>query len=127
MYKVLWVGMGGFVGSSLRYVMSAAVARVLPVAVFPLGTLAVNVLGCLSIGMLSGYAEINDVFDPHVRLFLFVGLLGGFTTFSTFGFETFTLANGDSMPKAIATVLLHVAIGLGAVWFGYVTMRGTTV
>jgi CrcB protein len=125
MYKILWVGMGGFVGSSLRYALSAAVHRLLPLAIFPLGTLAVNVVGCLSIGMLSGFAESHDVLEPHMRLFLFVGLLGGFTTFSTFGFETFALANGGRVARAAATVLLHIAIGIGAVWFGYVSTRGT--
>jgi len=125
MYKILWVGMGGFAGSSLRYLISTLIHRLLPSSIFPIGTLAVNVLGCLSIGMLSGYAETNDVLDPHMRLFLFVGLLGGFTTFSTFGMETFTLASGDRLVRAVATVVLHLLIGLLAVWYGYNTMKGT--
>ena len=125
MFKILWVGMGGFVGSSFRYMLSSAIHRLSPTAIFPFGTFAVNVLGCLAIGLLSGYAETHDVFEPHIRLFLFVGLLGGFTTFSTFGFETFALMSGERMARAMATVLLHLVIGIGAVWLGYVVTRGT--
>ena len=90
--QILLVGAGGFVGSVLRYGLSGAVHRLLPFAAFPYGTLAVNVVGCLAIGLLAGWSEARQVIGPELRLFLFIGLLGGFTTFSTFGYETFEMA-----------------------------------
>jgi CrcB protein len=117
------VGMGGFVGSVLRYVMSGAAFRLTGIAVFPIGTFAVNVLGCLAIGFLSGLAETRDVIGPQTRIFLMVGLLGGFTTFSTFGFETFTLVRDAERLYALGNILASVAVGLCAVWLGQVLAR----
>lgn len=117
--KILWVGMGGFLGSSTRYVVSSAIRRLLPHAIFPYGTVAVNVVGCLVIGWLTGYADLHDTLAPHVRLFLFVGILGGFTTFSTFGFESFALLTGGRAGHAFASIAMHLFVGIGAVWLGY--------
>jgi len=86
------VGFGGFIGSVARYLMAGAVHRVADRALFPSGTLAVNVLGCLAIGFLGGLAESRGVLSASARLFLLIGVLGGFTTFSSFGFETMARA-----------------------------------
>lgn len=116
------VGAGGLVGSVLRYALSGVVHRLLP-ATFPYGTLAVNVTGCLAIGLLGGLASSRQVIGPGLRVFLFLGLLGGFTTFSTFGYETMTLVRSAEQLRAAANVALHLVLGLGAVWAGLLLSR----
>ena len=116
--QILLVGAGGFLGSVLRYGLSGLVYR-LPFAAFPFGTLAVSLLGCLAIGLLAGLAESRQLIGPDMRLFLFVGLLGGFTTFSTFGYETFALLRDGEHLRVAASVLVHLLVGVGAVWFGF--------
>ena len=123
MIKLLLVGGGGFLGSVARYLVSGWVYRLLDEEAFPFGTLAVNVAGCLLIGLLSGLAEARQVLSPEARLFVLIGFLGGFTTFSTFGFETFVLVRGTQIGAALLNVGLSVLLGLAAVWAGYVLAR----
>jgi len=117
--ELLLVGSGGFVGSVLRYTVSGLVHRLLG-ATFPYGTLSVNIIGCLVIGLLDGLTESRQVIGPELRLFLFLGLLGGFTTFSSFGYELFQMARDGEQAKVIASIGLHVVAGLAAVYLGYV-------
>lgn len=119
MTNLLFVGAGGFAGSVLRYVVAGLVYRLLPAAIFPFGTLAVNVIGCFAIGYGNGLADARQLFGAHARLFLFIGLLGGFTTFSTFGYETFALGRDAESLKAFVNVVVHIVAGLAAVWLGY--------
>ena len=86
MDRILLVGCGGFIGAVLRYLVSVGTLRLLGTPLY--GTLVVNVVGCLLIGFLGGLAEERQYLGPQVRLFLFVGLLGGFTTFSSVAYET---------------------------------------
>ena len=86
MKAILLVGTGGFIGSVLRHWFSAWVFRALDKPWFPFGTLAVNVVGCFAIGLLGGIAEQRRFFDYEIRLLIFVGILGGFTTFSAFAY-----------------------------------------
>ena len=125
MKDLLLVGFGGFLGSVLRFVVSGAAHRMTTILTFPIGTFAVNVLGCLAIGFLSGLAESREVISPQSRLFLMIGLLGGFTTFSTFGYETFALARDGERLYALANVLASVTVGLGAVWLGQILAKVT--
>lgn len=120
MGKILLVGLGGFIGSVLRYVMSGYVQQWTKSFDFPYGTLAVNLLGCFVIGFLSQLAETHGVFTAETRVFVFVGILGGFTTFSTFGNETMNLLRDGENFLAVANVTGHVVLGLGAVWLGRV-------
>ncbi len=113
------VGLGGFVGALCRYALSGAVHRGLPQTAFPVGTLVVNLAGCLLIGYLAGLADSRQLFAPEFRLFAFIGLLGGFTTFSTFGYETVALARDAGYAQAAANVGLHVVLGLTLVWLAY--------
>lgn len=113
------VGSGGFIGSVLRYAMGGAVHRLLPYSTFPYGTFAVNAAGCLAIGFLAGLAEARQLVGPEMRLFLFIGLLGGFTTFSTFGYETFGLLQDGEHLRAAVYVLIHLVLVFFAVWAGY--------
>lgn len=115
---LLLVGAGGFVGAASRYLVSGLVHRLLPETLFPVGTLTVNVLGSFAIGLLGALAESRGVLTGDARLFLFIGVLGGFTTFSTFAFETMALATDAEVLPALANVLLHLAVCLGAVWLG---------
>lgn len=114
--QFLYVGLGGFFGAGLRFALSSWLSRALPHALFPYGTMAVNVLGCLLIGFLAAYRQ---PLDPALRLFLMVGLLGGFTTFSTFALETLTLAQQNQSGLAFANVALKVCGGLAAAWVGF--------
>ena len=120
---LLFVGAGGALGAVLRYGMSGLVHRIDPFATFPSGTLAVNVLGCLLIGLLGGLVELRAVLSPEARLFLLIGLLGGFTTYSTFGSDAFNLLRAGDHIRALAYVGLHLVAGIGAVWAGLVTAR----
>jgi len=116
---VLLVGAGGFAGSVLRYAVSGLVHRLMPFATFPFGTLAVNALGCLVIGVLGGFSEGRHAIGHDLRLFLFLGLLGGFTTFSSFGYETLALLRDGENARAAANVALQLVTGLGLAWAGY--------
>jgi CrcB protein len=117
--QLVSVGAGGFLGSICRWAVSGVVQRAFPAATFPWGTLAVNVLGCLAIGVLAALGETRQVFGPEARAFLFFGLLGGFTTFSTFGWECFAFAREGQHGSALLNVSVHLALGLPAVWIGY--------
>jgi len=114
------VGAGGFLGAVLRYGLSGLVHREVPLATFPYGTLAVNLLGCFMIGAAAGLAQSRQLLGPELRTFALIGLLGGFTTFSTFGYETFSMLRDDELARAGANVALHVVAGLALVWFGWV-------
>ena len=118
MTNILLVGFGGFIGSVLRYLASGYVQQSTKSIDFPYGTLAVNVMGCFIIGFLAQLAEERGVFTSESRLFVFVGILGGFTTFSSFGNETLNLARDSQMMNAFANVGANVILGLFAVWLG---------
>ena len=118
MSKYLLVGIGGFIGSILRYALSGYAQRAADSATFPYGTLIVNLTGCFIIGLLSYLADVRGAFTPETRVFVFVGIMGGYTTFSSFGNETMALfRDGESVP-ALVNVGVHVIAGLGAVWAG---------
>jgi CrcB protein len=120
MIKLFLVGAGGFLGSVSRYVFSGLVYRILGNPYFPYGTLAVNVAGCLLIGFFGGLAESRQLFNPEIRLFVLIGFLGGFTTFSTFGYEVLTFARDGQIIASLSNILLHIILGIGATWLGYV-------
>lgn len=86
---------------------------------FPFGILVVNVLGCAAIGVISGLAESRDLATAELRLFTVVGLLGGFTTYSTFANDGVAMLRDNAFGEAIATVALHVILGFAAVWVGH--------
>lgn len=116
--EALWVGAGGFVGSVLRYWISAGMARY-STSLFPWGTLTVNLVGCLSIGLLAGFFEHAPSANAAWRLFFVVGWCGGFTTFSTFASESlFLLRSGQTAFFFLNAVVSFVA-GLSLVWIGF--------
>ncbi|MBI4687047.1 MAG: fluoride efflux transporter CrcB [Nitrospirae bacterium] len=123
MLKVLIVGAGGFIGSACRYMLSGWVHKILDSASFPYGTLAVNIGGCFFIGFLGGLSDTRQVFAPETRLFLFIGVLGGFTTFSSFGYETFALARDGEIFAALSNIFLQMVLCLSAVYLGNITSK----
>ncbi len=123
MHKLLLVGLGGFLGAIFRYGLSGLVYRFFEKPFFPYGTLVVNVLGCLLIGFLGGISENRQIFSPEARLFIFIGVLGSFTTFSTFGYEIFSFARDGQMLASAVNLVLHLILGLTAVWVGYILSR----
>ena len=121
MLDCLAVGLGGFVGSVLRYL-----AGKLPLQSpegFPYVTLMINVLGSFAIGLIAAVAAKHADIDPRLVLFLRVGLCGGFTTFSTFSSETFSLLRAGSYGGAAAYVLLSVLLGVLAVFLAHVLVK----
>ena len=116
MGKLFLAGIGGFIGSSLRYAATGAFQQLSRSLDFPYGTLAVNLIGCFVIGFLSQLAESRGVFTAESRTFVFIGILGGFTTFSAFGNETMNLWRDGQNGLALANVAAHLVLGLGAVW-----------
>jgi len=125
--QILLVAIGGAIGSVARFKMSGWVLHATPNWRFPASTLAVNVVGCLIAGLLAGLAVKQDVFTPEARVFLFTGLLGGFTTFSAFGLETLLLLKRGEPGVAIANVVVSTVVGLLVAWLGYeLTVRGVS-
>ena len=118
MMRLALVGAGGCVGAVLRYLISGYVQNALRDAQFPYGTLAVNVMGCFIIGLLAQLADARGLFTTESRLFIFTGVLGGYTTFSTFANESMNLLRDGQGVAVVANVAVHVFAGLAAVWLG---------
>ena len=107
----------------LRYSLGGLVSRV-TAPDFPWATLVVNVTGCFVIGLLAVLTQERGPVAPSTRLFLMVGVLGGYTTFSTFGYETLSLVREGSHGLALANAAGQVLVGLLAVWAGMTVARG---
>jgi CrcB protein len=118
MQNLLLIGLGGFMGALLRYSVSGMVQSWSKSLSFPYGTLVVNLLGCLLIGALSQVAEVKGVLSTEARSFIFIGLLGAFTTFSTFGNDTVSLFREGKDLLSLVNIGLHLVLGLSAVWLG---------
>ncbi|MEO8276611.1 MAG: fluoride efflux transporter CrcB [Thermoanaerobaculia bacterium] len=117
MRAFLLVAAGGALGATLRYAAALAVAR-FHSGTFPLATVLINIVGCLAIGLVLGTVGEHPLADPDLRRFLVTGFLGGFTTFSAFGYETIDLLRRGSTGAALANVALSVGLGLAAVAIG---------
>ena len=122
--NVLLVGGGGALGAIARYGVGGLVHRNPALAGFPFGTLTVNLVGCLLIGLGAGLADARQAIGPEARLFLVVGVLGGFTTFSSFGYETVALLRDHEFLRAGLNAGLNVFAGLLLVWLGYALTGG---
>lgn len=119
MYQFLIAGIGGFIGTLMRFGLNNLVYYFLSAPLFPYGTLVINVSGCFLIGIVAGLAESRAMITPDMRIFIQIGILGGFTTFSSFGYETFSLIRDGQFLLGIGNVLLQIFVGLFAVWLGY--------
>lgn len=122
MIQFFVVGFGGFLGAIARWGLSGFVQRAAPHG-FPMGTLLVNALGCLILGAIMAAADGRAWLSEEGRLFLTIGILGSFTTFSTFGYDTIALFRGGDLPMALANVGLNLVVGLAAVLAGHALTR----
>jgi fluoride exporter len=123
MATLLLVGAGGFLGSVLRYAIGGLLVRLGSGNSFPHETLVINSLGCFLIGALAHLSEVHGGVGSAARSFLLIGLLGGFTTFSTFGYETFQLLRDRQVTVAMTSAALQILLGVGGVWAGVVAAR----
>ena len=117
--NLIAIAIGGAIGAVARYALSMLVLRVSG-TLFPLGTFVVNVVGCLVFGAIAGASAERVQIPPATRLFLLTGVLGGFTTFSSYAFETFVLMRDGQMFWAAINVAGQVVAGLVGMWAGYV-------
>jgi len=124
MKHVLLVGLGGCIGSIARYKLGGLILHHWANQRLPVSTLAVNVLGCLVAGVLSGLIERHGMFSAEARMFLFTGLLGGFTTFSAFGLESVLLLRRGEIVVAGCYIALSLLLGLSALWLGLALAAG---
>lgn len=118
MRNLILVGLGGFLGAILRFSVSDLVQNWFRSVSFPSGTLVVNLLGCFVLGGLSHAAELRGLMSAEARAFMFIGLLGAFTTFSTFGNDTVSLIRKGEQVISLLNIGLHLGLGLTAVWLG---------
>ena len=117
MKLLLFVGIGSFIGGILRYLLSQFI-QIKFLSTFPYGTLGVNVLGCLVIGLVLALSERTSM-TPEWRLFLATGICGGFTTFSAFSSETFSMLRDGQFWYAATYVLASLILGVLATFIGY--------
>ncbi len=118
MHKIFLVGVGGFIGATLRYLISGYVQGLTQSVAFPHGTLVVNITGCFLIGILSYLVETQAGMTPEMRLLLMVGILGSFTTYSTFSAETMNLLQEQRFFLGLMNIGTHLVLGLSAVLLG---------
>lgn len=118
MANLVYVAGGGAVGAVLRYLVAGWVQRLWG-GDFPAGTFAVNIIGCCALGFLAAVFSRYVMGYDQLRLAVLVGGLGAFTTFSTYGLETFNLMNDGQRLLALANIGLSNVVGLGAVWAAY--------
>ena len=116
--SVFYVALGGALGSASRYLLGTWTQSISKSIDFPYGTLTVNLIGCFMIGFLSQLAEARGAFTSESRAFIFIGILGGFTTFSSFGNDTINLLRDGETFNALANIGANVIVGLFLVWLG---------
>ena len=116
--EILIVGVGSFAGGVLRYILSVGLSKLGRLWAFPIGIMVINILGCFLIGVLYGYFKSKATTDPVLPLLLMTGVLGGFTTFSTFSFETIQLLQQNEWLKAALYVVGSVGLGVVACYLG---------
>ena len=119
MKSIFLIGIGGFIGSIMRYLIYIWTQSLFKELSFPLGTLIVNISGCLLLGLLNGWAENHQFFTLQIRLFMFVGLLGSYTTFSTFSYQTIEMIQSGHSYQALLNVAIQVIVGLFAAFIGF--------
>jgi len=121
MIKFIYLSLGGIAGAVLRYVTSSMVNQIFGVS-FPFGTFSVNMLGSFLIGLLWGLSE-NLSISPNIRIFLFVGFLGSFTTFSTFALESLNYLRDNNARIAIVNLVISNILGIGLVFLGIILSK----
>jgi CrcB protein len=124
-HPYLLAGLGGAIGSVGRVMMTNLITRWMGDE-FPFGTIVVNITGAILMGLLAGYSVSDPgklIFSPAARTFLMIGVLGGYTTFSSFSLQTFLLLEQGNLSGALLNVLLSVVLCVAGIWIGFVTIR----
>lgn len=122
MQKTIFIAFAGLAGTLIRYWLSGFVARQYG-ETFPWGTLVVNLIGSFLAGAMYHLAEERFLISPTLRTIIFIGLLGGFTTFSSYGLQTFTLLRDGEIGLATLNIAVSNVLGLLLVWVGYVAFK----
>ena len=122
MQKTIFIGLAGLTGTLLRYWLAEFVAR-RHGETFPWGTMAVNLLGCFLAGAIFHFTEERSVLSAEARTIILIGLLGGLTTFSSYGLQTFALLRDGAFGLAVLNIAASNLLGLGMVWVGYTIFR----
>lgn len=117
MQKIIYVGIGGFIGATIRYLITIQSAKLFNSSI-PLGTLIANVLGGFIIGVIMEISMSTDLISPNLKLFLTTGIMGGLTTFSTFSYETISLLGDGKYLLGLGNVFLNLTLSLGGVVLG---------
>ena len=120
--NLIFVGIGGFIGSVARYLVAVMFAGQFT-SVFPYATLTVNIVGCFLIGILYALSDRGNILSPEWRVFLTTGFCGGFTTFSTFSYESLRLMQDGEYLYLAMYVLASLFVGLGATFVGITLIR----
>ena len=116
MYTILLVGIGGFIGAILRYILGGWIQN--SFVNFPVGTLAINTIGSFFLGLIMYLSEYQGFFDEETRIFLTIGIIGAFTTLSTFGYESFRLLDDSKLTLMAINVVSTVLLSMLAVYMG---------
>jgi CrcB protein len=123
MNRVIWlVGIGSMIGGVCRYYSQQIITRYFP-SPMPYGTLSVNVIGCFLIGLIYGLSDRGNILSPELRLFLATGFCGGFTTFSTFSYESMNLMQDGEFLTLAFYVVLSVVVGFAATYLGLLLIK----
>jgi fluoride exporter len=120
--NILIIAIGGAIGSVARYLLSTAVLRATG-SLFPIGTFAVNIAGCFVFGLIAGAAEQRVALPPQMRAFALIGVLGGFTTFSSYAFESFALVRDGQFVSASINLVGQVVVGVAGLAAGFAIAR----
>ena len=122
MFKILAISSGGAIGALMRYYGSLLFSN-LSKGIFPYGTMFVNLSGAFIIGLLWGIAE-KGIISPNIRFFIFTGILGAFTTFSTYSLETVNLLRDNEIKFAILNIIVSNISGIVLTFIGYIICKG---
>ena len=116
MYTIILIGIGGFIGAILRYTIGGWVQD--NFVSFPFGTLTVNILGSFFLGLVMYLSEYQGIFNEETRVFLTIGILGAFTTLSTFSYESFRLLDNSNIMLLVINIVATVVLSIFAVYLG---------